>query len=136
MLVIKLEQIQESTLQNYVHFIESKITINDFNSAELTQLGKQDSGEELIMLIGLILLSMAELYKIPCSWIWESFLKTVYSFQMEACLAESLEIVQGLDRKRDFKSEFKANLKELKSTRKFKKNKKEQIEKLKGKSLN
>ena len=65
--VIKLEQIQESTLQNYVHFIESKITINDFNSAELTQLGKQDSGKELIMLIGLILLSMAELYKIPCS---------------------------------------------------------------------
>ena len=63
------------------------------------------------------------------------FLKTVYSFQMEACLAESLEIVQGLDRKRDFKSEFKANLKELKSTRKFKKNKKEQLEKLKGKSL-
>jgi len=54
---------------------------------------------------------------------------------MEACLAESLEIVQGLDRKRDFKSEFKANLKELKSTRKFKKNKKEQLEKLKGKSL-
>ena len=53
---------------------------------------------------------------------------------MEACLAESLEIVQGLDRKRDFKSEFKANLKELKSTRKFKKNKKEQLEKLKGKS--
>ena len=67
MLVIKLEQIQESTLQNYVHFIESKITINDFNSAELTQLGKQDSDKELIMLIGLILLSMAELYKIPCS---------------------------------------------------------------------
>ena len=55
---------------------------------------------------------------------------------MEACLAESLEIVQGLDRKRDFKSEFKANLKELKSTRKFKKNKKEQLEKLKGKSQN
>jgi len=43
---------------------------------------------------------------------------------MDSCLAESLEIVQSLDRKRDFNSEFKANLKELKSTRKFKKNKK------------
>ena len=49
MLVIKREQIQESTLQNYERFIESKITINDFNSAELTQLGKRDSSEELIM---------------------------------------------------------------------------------------
>jgi len=52
---------------------------------------------------------------------------------MDSCLAESLEIVQSLDRKRDFNSEFKANLKELKSTRKFKKNKKEQIERLKEK---
>jgi len=52
---------------------------------------------------------------------------------MESCLAESLEIVQSLDRKSDFKSEFKSNLKELKSTRKFKKNKKEQLERLKEK---
>jgi len=67
MLVIKREQIQESTLQNYEHFIESKITINDSNSAELIQLGKQDSSEESVMLIGLILLSMAEFYQKSCS---------------------------------------------------------------------
>ena len=65
MLVIKREQIQESTLQNYEHFIESKITINDSNSAELIQLGKQDSNEESVMLIGLILRSTAEFIKNP-----------------------------------------------------------------------
>ena len=70
MLVIKREQIQESTLQNYEHFIESKITINDSNLAELIRLGKQDSSEESVMLIGSILLSMAEFYQKSCSWNW------------------------------------------------------------------
>ena len=67
MLVIKQEQIRESTLQNYEHFIESKTTINDSNSAGLIQLGKQDSNEESVMLIGLILHSMAEFYQNSCS---------------------------------------------------------------------
>ena len=65
MLVIKQEQIRESTSQNYEHFTESKITISDSNSAELIQLGKQDSNEESVMLIGLILLFMADFFKNP-----------------------------------------------------------------------
>lgn len=52
---------------------------------------------------------------------------------MEACLAESLEIVESFDRKKDFKSEFKSSLAQLKTTRKFKKNKKEELERLKDK---